>query len=271
MCADPPPFRETWRPGGVWLIAALFGGVPPGRPLFVAPGLPAVFVVPGRPFAPPAFVFGRPFVLVLGRPFVLVLGRPFVVVFGRPVVLVLGRPFVVVPGRPFVVVPALLPGRPGDAVLVWPVDPCVGRLGLCAWLGAEVCAGALACGAGALGFGGALGVFFWPHASAGTVITSKKRIDFRRALPFTMNFIAHSSTEKSFHPVANAQRYSSIRGRSMFQSVFWGPWRKDRQDANAAHRMCQLASRGGATLPKPGVRRNCFLGFPRLPWNRCLL
>jgi hypothetical protein len=189
MFAEPPPFKETCRPGAGRFIDALFVVAPPGRPFVAAPGLPAAFAVPGRPFV----VFGLPFV-VFGRPFVVVLGRPFVVV--------LGRPFVVVPGR-LVLLP--LPGRPDDVVPGRLVDPCAGRPELLAlWLGAEVCAGALpcgagalACGAGALGFEGALGVFFWPQASAGTVITSKKRIDFRRALPFTMNFIANKDTAQS--------------------------------------------------------------------------
>jgi hypothetical protein len=49
MLADPPPFRETVRPGGVWLPVAdrLAAGVgrapaPPGRPAEVAPRLGVV-------------------------------------------------------------------------------------------------------------------------------------------------------------------------------------------------------------------------------------
>src|SRR5437762_13013529 len=88
MCADPPPFRATCRPGGVRL-AARFPPALPGRPLlppgrfafalperllFAPPGRFA-FAFPGRLlFAPPgrfAFAFTERFLFVPRRRFLL--------------------------------------------------------------------------------------------------------------------------------------------------------------------------------------------------------
>jgi hypothetical protein len=176
--ADPPPFRETVRPGGVWLPTlprlAVAGRPPvaPGRP--PAAGLPAA--VPGRlPVAGwPAVVPGR--LPAAGWPAAVVPGRLPVVVWPA-----------VVPGRlPVVVWPAVVPER--LPVVVWPA--VAGRLPVVApWEGVEACDCAAPCAgadfagadlAGALGWEPPpppLGLC-WPQANAGTTNESRSTSPF---------------------------------------------------------------------------------------------
>jgi len=161
------------------------------RPPAVTP-LPPV-VVPGLPAVPPIF----PAVFVPA-------GFPAEPVFVRPFTVVFVRVLVEVPILPVVLVPVL----PVFMVLAWPVEPGVVRVFVFVWvgavvcgvvccvgadgrLGAELCAGALAWGAGALGRGA--GAFLcWAQTKTGTTIMSATKTCLRRALPFIVKFITDS-------------------------------------------------------------------------------
>jgi hypothetical protein len=133
----------------------------------------------------------------------------FTVVLVWPAVAVPVRPFTVALVCPFNVVfvwpTVLVPVRLGAAVVVWPVELGMVRLWVFVWLGVVVCcvgadgrlgaelwAGALAWGAGALGRGADGAFLCWAMANAAISVTSTNKTYLRRPLSFLMKFIAHS-------------------------------------------------------------------------------
>lgn len=123
----------------------------------------------------------------------------------------------------------------------------------------ELCAGALACGAGAL-LGGAL-VFFW--AQTGTVVNNINTASFRRKLAEIrqlIHFIGDSSIQDPF----GGQKATNARDSTGIQHARLSGARERRPAGSytCALAIAKSASCGGQTLPKPVRRRNRFLDFP---------
>jgi len=130
------------------------------------------------------------------------------------------------------------------------------------WLGAELWAGALAWGAGALACGaGAELVLCWAMANAGTSTTSANKACFRRPLSFIIKFIANSWTQR-FHPTATAQTCELVADKTV-PITFRGPsdTREDRQGNSVGHKDVSTGILRRSNVTKTRLEAQSFFGI----------